>query len=288
MKYVLCRPEGGLNDQFNQIAKCLSYARRFGRSLIIDTAICGFGESHRHYFVPRDGIIINDAEVIRDVLSANSHSVFPIAPRQSCFAYRFRYDDAVGNFVTDPEGLVLSFDFSRDYEEKVLVHHACGGGFDGINALTDFKLADAIREIFFVRRRSLPDVYFGLHVRNTDYKTEFEGAFRAIADNEVFVSRKIPIYLASDDPSVVSLARKVFPVEVYNFSHLPVVERNLHTTDLLPKPVVNIDALCDLALLSVANGFFAPKMVQGSYSGFSVLVAQFRERPDALRAFIGR
>ena len=37
MKYLLCRPRGGLNDTLNQIELCWRYSEIYNRILIIDT-----------------------------------------------------------------------------------------------------------------------------------------------------------------------------------------------------------------------------------------------------------
>ena len=52
-RYVLCRPGGGLADNLGRIVACYQYAKRFNRTLIIDTQIqsaVGFLCRFDHYF----------------------------------------------------------------------------------------------------------------------------------------------------------------------------------------------------------------------------------------------
>lgn len=37
MRYLLCRPRGGINDTLNQIELCWRYARSYNRILVVDT-----------------------------------------------------------------------------------------------------------------------------------------------------------------------------------------------------------------------------------------------------------
>lgn len=286
-RYLLCRPEGGLNDQLNQIAKCVRYGREVGRLVLIDSARCGFGESHHYYFRSTSTGIVNDSSRSRNLLQPLMEVEAPACLSRMSFDYRVEYDDRFGNFVESSTRAPLAADFSRDYADTLVLHHACGGGVLGVDALADFELAPAVREIALRRRKSLPDVYFALHIRHTDYRTNYTSVFDDLSKNEIFAARHIPIYLATDNPEVVRDARKIFDVPVFNFSCLPPADGGLHNTNQLPKFVVNTDSICDLMLLALGNGFFAPPMVQGSYSGFSVLAQQLRERPQVVKRLLG-
>jgi len=286
-RYLLCRPEGGLNDQLVQIAKCISYSRKNQRILLLDTTRTGFGESHSFYFTPKIDDLINDEREINQLLPqlwADSQ-VASIALQGA--DYSAEYDERQKkNFVTSEKREPLTFDFSLPHENKLLIHHACGGGLEGADGLSAFCLTPAVIDLIALRRRALPKLYFGLHVRNTDYKTEFRPIFEKLSSHELFTLDRTSIYLATDSVEVLKVSREYFSSPIFNFSHVVDVERSLHTTKRLPKPVVNLDCLADLFLLTMATGFFAPKMIQGSYSGFSVLVHYLRQRPDQVRAMM--
>jgi len=287
MRYILCRPEGGLNDQLNQVAKCVNYGRKFGRLVMLDAVRCGFGESYHHYLEPLSADIVNDSDTIQQLIAPIWGEVYPAHLSTMGFFYQSIYDERTQNFIAVPIELPLSFDFSRDSNAPLLVHHACGGGTSGIEGLLEFKLSTTIRELVLSRRKALPETYFSIHVRHTDYKTNYREVFHELAKHELFAVRKIPLYLASDNPEVIAAARNMFSVPVFNFSHLPPATAGLHNTKVLPKSVVNTDAICDLALLAMGAGFFAPTMVQGSYSGFSVLADQLRKAPKGVERLLG-
>ncbi|MEY3069700.1 MAG: hypothetical protein RLZZ456_1399 [Pseudomonadota bacterium] len=54
-RYLLCRPEGGFNDMLCQIELCWHYAEANGRTLIVDSAVTGFGDDFATYLRPADG-----------------------------------------------------------------------------------------------------------------------------------------------------------------------------------------------------------------------------------------
>jgi len=285
-RYLLCRPEGGLNDQLVQIAKCISYSRKHQRVLLIDTTPTGFGENHSFYFTPKINDLINDTRKINQLLPqlwADSQ-VASIALQGT--DYSADWDERQKTFVTSDKREPITFNFSLPHENKLLIHHACGGGVEGVDGLSAFRLNPPLIDLISLRRRALPEVYFGLHIRNTDYKTDFRPIFERLSSHELFTLDRMAIYLATDSAEVLKVSGKYFSSPIFNFCHLVEVERSLHTTRRLPKPVVNLDCLADLFLLTMAKEFFAPKMIQGSYSGFSVLVHYLRQRPDQVRAMM--
>ena len=70
MKYVLCRPEGGLNDMFVQISRCYEYCINNGRTLLVDTVNNdSFKDNFSFYFESKCSLLILDYNQISDILN---------------------------------------------------------------------------------------------------------------------------------------------------------------------------------------------------------------------------
>src|SRR5262245_56030130 len=118
-KYVLCRPEGGLGDIFNQIWPCCVYAREYDRTLVIDTISTDFQDDFFRYFRPLVPIIqpfasiaerigsmtVHPPQLARDGLVYDRIFVPPRGYRRHFFAPSQQPD------------LDLTLDFTRRYDE---------------------------------------------------------------------------------------------------------------------------------------------------------------------------
>jgi hypothetical protein len=255
---------------FCQIGLCLDYCNRSGRVLLVDTVSAGFGESLEYYFDAPPNAIVSQ-EDIQSLLRAESVSIFPAHLCKSGLNYNKRWNDDLLAFSTDEDRSSLNLDFSKSYAERIIVHHACGGGMHGKSVMHQFPISRSLRTIIAQRRLALPEEYIGVHIRHTDYRTDYHSLIDQLLKYEAIREQRAPIYLATDNPEVVEYAVHKLPSPIFNFARLIHVDRNLHTTEKLPKVIVNLDAFCDLFLLASATHFVAAKMIQGSYSGFTVL-----------------
>jgi len=76
MKYVLCRPIGGLINSFMEIQKCYIYCLKYNRILLIDTLSKDHYENNNCFnfsdffeFYTNELTIIADASKIKEILS---------------------------------------------------------------------------------------------------------------------------------------------------------------------------------------------------------------------------
>jgi hypothetical protein len=257
---MICIPQGGLNDMFNQIILALDYCAKRRRKLYIHTSNSTFGDEFSRYFMAPENLGVDVYGHIPDRIRANLQ--FDIAD--------FDYSEEKSAFVSKNTGRVLRFDFTADSDEEFALHNACGGGTLGEHFLKLFRLRPDIQEIVQARLDSLPSRYLGVHVRNTDYKTHYKDLISQIADKTRGV---VPVYLATDSNEVLRYAESI-DLGALNFSHVPEVEVSLHTTTRVPKYDAIVDQLSDLLILSFAPQLVISKMIQGSYSGYSVLAMQ--------------
>ena len=111
-----------------QIIKCIDYAKRENRYLIIDIKREKFFSALSEFIVMKKGVnfirLCNNEE---EIARLEGLSVYPPHIRGRIGLYRSVYLDEKG-FVDDKYFKSLTFDFSCSYVEKLLVHEAAGGG----------------------------------------------------------------------------------------------------------------------------------------------------------------
>ena len=94
MKYLLCRPGGGLNDNLCVIQKCIEYSKRFNRILLIDT---NYNNTYKFNFcdvfkIIDDKNIIYDSNKIKEIISNNDLLIYPEEIR-NLYDYQVYYKD---------------------------------------------------------------------------------------------------------------------------------------------------------------------------------------------------
>jgi hypothetical protein len=172
-RVLLCIPRGGLNDTLTQIEKCLHYAERFDRQLVIDARRSGLMDHFSEYFT------VHSTKV--DVIGRPTKRQIEILNTWDCHPeqIRGRLDErkrpAGGKpyiFCVDQDLEVPhTFDFSLDYPQPLIVHEQSGGG-NPRELLNKIALADGVLTTVTARLSKLPSEYVGVHVRNTDLETD--------------------------------------------------------------------------------------------------------------------
>lgn len=288
-RYLLCRPEGGLNDILSEIGKCIAYGKKFGRCVIVET------NSHAHHHF-RD-VFGNYFNSQNKNLLLDSH---PIAKGFDAMAALPSYLSGQINLykkdvlATQGYSGALSFDFSKDYSEELLVHHANGQQKhrNALIALSQMTLHQSLLEGLALRLTVLGASYHAFHIRHTDYQTDFKSKVLALAPQ--ILDR---VFLATDNKSVVDYFEDVFGKNrLTTFSQLPdQIGAPLHYGNIGSEVSNrNCDAILDLMTLSLADKcsifprehvgrrFFSP------YSGFSSLAARLRLAPHIMRNLLPR
>ena len=287
-RYLLCRPRGGLNDVFCQIIRCIEYAKREKRYLIIDIKREKFFSALSEFIVIKKGIsFIRFCNNEEEIAKFEGLSVYPPHIHGCIGSYRSIHLDEIG-YVDDKYLKKLTFDFSCSYSENLLVHEGCGGGTLSIYFFTYFALAENIvREINAIRTE-FPENYSSIHVRNTDYQTDYLNAFKAISDQ---IKGK-NILLCTDSIQVERYAKKEYPDVRWLSSATILDEFNgpLHYS-------INIDddqqslllksTLVDLLLMAYSDNVYIFKVKKYGFSGFSTLAHNLSRNKYILRSASG-
>jgi len=289
MRYLLCRPIGGLNDMLIQIERCCQYAEKTKRIVIIDTNApytTFFRDDFSNYFESiNKNLLLSVDSINRETL--NQLETYPTSISHQIFNYEPYHVD--GYFYEKDSKQLLSFDFTKDYPQPLLVHQQCGGGGYGHMTLLRLKLKQHIA-LKLAERISLIDEslnYHSIHIRNTSDKTtsylDKLNTFQQMLSSE-------KIFLATDNINVLNdFKEKLNKDYIYSFSSLSKTPDVSISSEVMPINSIitnqeikqkNEDAILDLLTLSLAKQFhFFPldemhgvnKSPQPKFSGFTVL-----------------
>ncbi len=282
-RVLLCIPRGGLNDTLCQIEKCWRYAQQFDRQLVIDARRSGLMGQFFDFFV-------TTPEDVRVVGRVTSHHIAAFNWLDCCpTELRGRLETYTtiqrlgpsGTKILDAESEVpVSFDFSRDHPHPLLVHEQVGGGKLSFDLLNRLILADDILPDVIERLSTLPAEYLGVHVRNTDLKTDYEKFLQDI--RRLTIGRTVLI--CSDDTNVITRAETILDqskivttggsrIEFKLSDDQPVHLSGEFLNDHA-KREQTIALLVDLLALGRARDVFIAKCSnKDGYSGFSSLAS---------------
>ncbi|MDR3178225.1 MAG: hypothetical protein LBT96_04495 [Campylobacteraceae bacterium] len=276
-KIVFCRPRGGLNDMLVQMQKCRIYALSHDRDLYIDGSKGGFLDSFSNYFIVPESVYFEGFE---DFVRYN-FSCYPACLENNMMNYQLTWLRENGQHIHVLTNEPITFDFSRSYEEDILVHEQGGSGF-GIYAFEWLRLNEKVR-VHIVRILEKLGEYDAIHVRNTDYKTDYKTFFKEIKDK---LAGKI--ILCTDDLQCQLYAKSFFGDKLCIVTELPDTKgKTLHSNRNIDRYNTNLNSLADLFIL--ANGknlYFSTLFGKTKTSGFSKLAKSLHERQDLVKKIL--
>lgn len=218
-RYLLCRPRGGLNDTLCQIERCWRYAERFGRHLIIDTQQSALFGDFSDYFEVIDQTVEITTSLHHELIThLNTLQCRPNYLAGRINSYSAKYEKGVG-FVEIQLNQPTRFntnettDFEIDFDEPLLIYDNLGGGNDSFRLLERVQLSESIRSLVQYSIDTLQKPYAAVHVRNTDFGTNYQKLFRKIKTRV----KKDRLLVCSDDPSVIEHATTYFRGHVLFF-----------------------------------------------------------------------
>ena len=206
--------------------------------------------------------------------------------------------------------------------ESVVIHHRSGGGLDSVKALSMFQLNVSIREDIFERLRLLGQDYDAVHIRHTDYKTDYELLINSLqlklvgrtvllcSDNYKVIEYAKSRLTASNvvcvaSPNELSLDTDTFRPAHYHW-HLPLNERRLRNITMLTDLIgmaraknlyfgdVTRSGASQISFMRKLGLFILPKKISPdnawSYagpSGFAALASALHKHPAILNRFVG-
>jgi hypothetical protein len=280
-RLLLCRPQGGLNDILCQIESCCRYADRFDRVVVVETdyhCTRSFKDDFSKYFVSLEQRLVLSAAGYRDRLEVPD--VVPAFIAGKIGTYVASFERSAGRVLDHETRRPITFDFNKDYSERLLVHHGTSfqGGDISLGALGRLRLQYHLVEQLGQRLAAVGRPYSAVHVRHSDYQTHY-GEWLA----QYGAKLEGPVFVATDNSDVLAHFRSVLGVErVYSFSAFPEAPGvPLHRFDDGKDAYRrNSDAILDLLTLALAKDLYifelAPNAIGAKYSGFSALAVNLK------------
>ncbi len=299
-KFVLVRPQGGLNDTLKQIETCCQYAEFTGRKVVVDTKYTGsstFHDNFSNYFVSRQrGLILDTFELDLE----NFTDVFPTFLSGRLMEYRTNQKPVNGFYRDLENGEPITFDFQKNYPERVVVHHQLGGG-DSSPFFHRAVLSQRLCEDLSARLKRLAPHYFGIHIRNTDYESDFQAFIKDLTARKYFLNRRV--FLATDSEDALQYFKENVTDALYVEltqadvkGNQPLHTRNVDDPHYWTKS--NSEAILDLLTLAYSNKILAAPLenftlITGKnfnkimYSGFVQLAMRLQSNRPLLTRFTG-
>lgn len=287
-RYLLSRPRGGFNDAMVQVEKSILYAIKYDRVLVLDTSRSGFREQFDAIFdFTSDfaGKVIPWDPSMAEAFDSEA-SVHPAELRHRISTYETTWHTDKNYYSDTQSGCAINFDHSRDYNQKVLVYEQAGSGYASFYALKRLVLRPDVANEIATRLSKLGSGFDAVHIRHTDYETDFEAFLRKLRP----VLRGRRVVICSDNLEAKHAATSILHPSTTTLSVGDVPDIGgapLHSTDGIDYHSANIDLLSDLIAMSLADNFYFTRLSGGNgngvkYSGFSLLAELLGRDPQTV------
>ena len=290
---LLCRPRGGLTDILSQIEKCCRYAENTNRVVIVDTAFRsengnnGFGDEFDRYFVSRQTHLVLRARDLYPVF--DRASTFPPCLQGRVSSYDLDYDGAwilVERETRQP----LTFDFGKPYPHDLLVHQEARRLPIAVSVFMRLRLQPLLRRELLARFRKIGGPYLGVHIRHTDYRSDYHPVIGRIAAAPV-----AKVFVATDNRQVLDEFRASLPgKQIFSFSEelsvdgTPIHLRAPEKGDVYKR---NCDAILDVLLLALSGNVVSADLTNSPHNskkpGLTVLATALASQKRYLSALLG-
>lgn len=270
--YVYLEPQGGFNDCMDLISLLLDYCNRYNRILLINGLKSEYVINFSDYFEFSNHNIICDTNEVIKICNNMSYSVYPeilkhkmheILHGKRCFSFSLPEYTCIYN------GVQLDLpQMHRD--EKIIVYARCGYANDGYKMFRQLNISTNIKNVCKRRYNLLKKPYLSIHVRNTDYKCDYESLYY---NNKDLIHSYKDIYLATDDRKVIDFLRsKGLPIQ--NFTTFPHGNYyNLHNSEVSSNTKM-VDLFCDIYMIAMSE-----QLLSNSMGGFINLVRSCKNNP---------
>jgi len=221
--------------------------------------------------------------------------VFPNFLGNDLVRYDANFDRDLGYFVKKNTRQPITFDFNKDYNEPLLVHHASGRLHrTSVAALSRLRLHKNLGDELSKRLRSIGSNYVSVHIRNTDYTTNYQPLLNQLKGHNALRDCE-SLFVATDDIACLAFCRDLFrSINIVSFSKLPqetrrAIHRLSERDDIFER---NRDAILDLLMLALSHKFIFFEINQNrwgaKYSGFSILALDLRNSMTVLNELISK
>jgi hypothetical protein len=274
-KFLICFPQGGINDMWSVMQQTINYCEREDRILVLDTTKNWFRDDWQAYFSILSPVVYKGVtpELITNLLKQD---VFP-SELQGKTHEELNHVIWVTEGHMSINGIHVSSPLHLSYKESVIVYAYCAMFRDIMQVFPKLQFTEEILTEFRRRRSMLPEKYISVHIRNTDNKSNVD----EFIYNNRHILEKAPLFVASDNLNSIQRCKLEFN-NVYSFSTIPDLGgENIHESSLSQKLRTtaeetrkwNSDAILDFLLLTQGEII----LCSNYYSGFSMSAKRLQE-----------
>ena len=281
---MLIYPGGGLNDILCVIERCLAYAVKTNRIIVIDTVKLSWmkRDIHEYILFSHPKIYIGALDTIYNRIPYMK--VYPSGVKELL--------PQLGKGVLRPNGpfarindINLRIDLTKVYSEDIIVYASAGGGLPS-NILKYIQMKPVVTTVYIERKGQLPEHFIGAHIRNTDIKSDIEKFIRI--HNKILSTE--PVFLGSDDYNTIEFFKQKFNT-IKTFANIPALPdnaKNLHTSNKFDPGFIDqsgliIDCIVDMLLLASSKTY----LYSSVKSGYSKLANYVFTNKDILNKMLG-
>jgi len=259
MKYLLCRPCGGLNDNLYGIQSCIDYSKKYNRILLIDT---NYNNVYKFNFCDVFQIInhkniIYDSNKIKEIIINKKLTIFP-NEINDLYDYSIEYRNNYGFCLKDTY-IKTFISTNKDYIEDIILYNNCGGG--DIKIMKYLKLTEYYINDIINKYNQIPKPYLSIQIRNTDRKCNYKSVYEKNKEK----IEKSNIFFATDSIEALNYFKSL-NLKIFSFTKLPdIICRNYHYCNKDKKEIL-LNTISDLFLLGLGNDFiFSEENKSGYY-----------------------
>lgn len=276
-KYFIVYPRGGFVDIISVIEKCLYYAVKYNRLLVIDSSGSQMKDDIQKYIIFNHPNI-KVCNVANFYNSIRELSLYPREIKGNLDTIGQAHTNGIYMYTAESgEKVSLKIDLTKDYFEDVVIYCHCRDGGIATMIFNHIKISDFIINEYNSRVAKLPKDYISFHIRNTDYKSDVY-SFIEMHKQKMLSS---PFFLASDNQTDINKIKSEFGNNVYTFSKgspngLPLHFLGGKSAEYKKQNI--IDCICDLLLLASGAEIYCSQQ----YSGYSKLAVYLQKNNDVL------
>jgi hypothetical protein len=259
MKYVYFEPTTGFNDILFCILKICNWCKIHNRVLIVNGKKSLYKVDFYNYFdIP--GVLLNPY-----ILKDFQGTIYP--PE-----LQGKMNDILDNKIRFYSGKHDSFyDHKKlelvDTDADVVIYAYADGG-DALPVFKQIRYKPFLLNIMKERHQKLKKPYLCIHIRNTDYKCDYQKYFYK---NEKKIRAFKEVYLCTDDVSTLHFYKQM-GIPVKNFTTFPNISyESLHSSDIDPHTKM-VDLFCDIYIATLSH-----TLASNSGGGFILLLRSIHD-----------
>jgi len=277
--YILLRVQSGFNDGVLLIYNLTKYALKYKRTIVLTfetyratklDSIFDFS----NYPVP---VICGDDIVPTlkyTTIEPSCYGMNPYTPSTS-------RDSFSGKLIN---GMPTQFNIHKEYPDTtLLIWDSVGSRQQSMfEIFRDIRFTSEFLIKFKKQRELFPAVFNAIHVRGTDDPEKNTEKIMKLVDDFIKSNPELPIYLATDDMSLLDEISLKYSLVVKPISSKKIVTKyySLHHSFGKTDPECLSDAIIDLLMCASSKNF------QRTTGGFSGLMEKFHQNPEIVNKLL--